>query len=215
MDLIIGWFEYEDEIDYTDGWCHHAFFIFLLLWLLHNNMTMWFAIAMIEEIPTVILGAWRVRQAKDEPKAELPAAFGFVFFVTRIAFHLALTYRAYQISSVGFACCMLIMNQHIRWFHKWAVGHLRGSANGGIGNGGYISGGMSLTTKLIILATLVGLQIAGHLYVAYRLSTKYNLDSYTAILIHFITFCYFTTKLVLVLQVLPRHTATLPRPRHT
>ena len=36
-----------------------------------------------------------------------------------------------------------------------------------------------------------------------------------AILIHFITFCYFTTKLVLVLQVLPRHTATLPRPRHT
>ena len=74
------------------------FYIFLLLWLLHNNMTTWFAIAMIEELPTVVLGCWRVRNktAKDE----LPAAFGVAFFVTRIGFHLALTYRAWQISAV-------------------------------------------------------------------------------------------------------------------
>ena len=35
--------------------------IFLLLWLLHNNLTTWFAVAMIEELPTVVLGCWRVR----------------------------------------------------------------------------------------------------------------------------------------------------------
>jgi len=198
MDLIIGWFEYEQEIDYTDGWCHHMFYIFLLLWLLHNNMTTWFAIAMIEELPTVVLGCWRVRNktAKDE----LPAAFGVAFFVTRIGFHLALTYRAWQISAVGFTCCMLLLNQHIKWFHKWAVGHLRNSGNGGIGNGGYISGGMSLTTKLSILAGLITLQIVGHGYVAFRLSTKYNFGSVTAIIVHMITFCYFTIKLVMVLQ---------------
>ena len=63
---------------------------------------------------------------------------------------------------------------------------------------------------MISLATLVGLQIAGHFYVAFRLSTKYNLDSYTAILVHFITFCYFTTKLVLVLQVSAGERATNP-----
>jgi hypothetical protein len=161
MDLGIGSFEYEEEIDYTDGWCHHMFFIFLLLWLLHNNLTMWFAIAMIEELPTVVLGCWRVRQSAQSRK-ELPAAFGVAFFCTRICFHLAVTYKAYQISAIGFVCCMLLLNQNVKWFHKWAVGHMRGSGNGGVGNGGYISGGMSLTTKLFILAGLIVLQIAGH-----------------------------------------------------
>jgi len=153
---------------------------------------------MIEELPTVVLGCWRMRQGNT--KAELPAAFGLTFFITRICFHLALTYKAYQISAIGFVCCMLVLNQHIKWFHKWAVGHLRNSGNFGIGHGGYISGGMSLTTKLTILACLIALQVAGHGYVAYRLSTKYNLGSMTAIIVHMITFCYFTIKLVMVLQ---------------
>lgn len=198
MDLVIGWFEYEQEIDYTDGWVHHVFYIFLLLWLLHNNQTAWFACAMIEELPTVVLGCWRVRSSSA--KEELPGAFGLAFFLTRIAFHLALTYKSYQISLVGFVCSLLLLNQHIRWFHKWAVGHLRNSGNGGIGNGGYVSGGMSLTTKLTLLACLVALQIAGHGYVAYRLSTKYNMGSLAAIIVHMVTFCYFTIKLVMVLQ---------------
>ena len=43
------------------GRVHHVFYIFLLLWLLHNNLTTWFAVAMVEELPTVVLGCWRVR----------------------------------------------------------------------------------------------------------------------------------------------------------
>jgi len=69
---------------------------------------------------------------------------------------------------------------------------------------------MSLTTKLAILATLIGLQIVGHGYVAFKLATKYHLSSTTAIFIHFVTFCYFTTKLIMVLQV-PK---PKPNPNH-
>jgi len=103
---------------------------------------------------------------------------------------------------IGFALSLLLLNQHIQWFHKWAVSHLRQTDHETDipGMAPIKSQGLSLTTKLTLLAGLVGFQILGHGYVAFRLSTKYNLGSWTAITVHLVTFCYFTIKLVLVLQ---------------
>jgi hypothetical protein len=42
-------------VTYDDGWTHHFLYIVILAYLLHNNMTPLFAVALVEELPIILI----------------------------------------------------------------------------------------------------------------------------------------------------------------
>ena len=54
MDLVVGSLHYVEEISFEDGWVHHLLYITICYFLLHHEMTAFFAVALIEEIPVVL-----------------------------------------------------------------------------------------------------------------------------------------------------------------
>ena len=68
MDLFIGSLHYENLITYDDGWVHHFLYIVVCAYLLHDGLTSLFAIALVEELPIVLLAFHEVQKhAETEP----------------------------------------------------------------------------------------------------------------------------------------------------
>mmetsp|Transcript_12659 Transcript_12659/g.17663 ORF Transcript_12659/g.17663 Transcript_12659/m.17663 type:complete len:917 (-) Transcript_12659:430-3180(-) len=184
MDLVIGSYEYDEAIDYKDGWVHHFFFIILLGWLLSSGLTGLFAIALIEEVPTVILSMARVSMS-----ARVPFVFGLTFFVLRISYHCYLTYAVIEYSTVAFVIGVILMRSHLKWFHRWLSGHLTKK------------GRMPLSIKVAVFAALIVLQTIGHGYAVYQMVIKnYLVAASGAVMVHLIIFLYFSAKMIMVIQ---------------
>lgn len=69
------------------GWCHHIAYILLLQYVLARSApwTSIFALALVMELPTLLLAAARL-----VPRARHDGLFNAAFFATRICLHLAL-----------------------------------------------------------------------------------------------------------------------------
>jgi len=184
MDLVIGSYEYDEAIDYKDGWVHHFFFIALLAWLLASGLTGLFAIALIEEVPTVILALARVTMS-----AKTPFLFGLTFFVLRISYHCYLTYAVIEYSTVAFVIGVILMRSHVKWFHRWLAGHLKKK------------GRMPLSVKVAVFACLILTQTLGHGYAVYQMVVKnYLVAASGAVMVHLVIFFYFSAKMIMVIQ---------------
>lgn len=184
MDLLIGSYEYDDSIGYKDGWMHHFFFIVLLGWLLSQGLTSLFAIALIEEVPTVILSLARVTMS-----AKTPFIFGVSFFVLRVSYHCYLTYAVIEYSTVAFVIGVILMRSHVKWFHRWLQGHLKKK------------GRMPMSAKVTLFAALIVIQTLGHGYAVYRMvNQNYLVAASGAVVVHLLIFCYFAVKMTLVIQ---------------
>jgi len=184
MDLVIGSFEYDEAIDYKDGYVHHFFFIILLGWLLSSGLTGLFAIALIEEVPTVILSMARVAMSE-----KTPFAFGLTFFILRISYHCYLTYAVIEYSTVAFVIGVILMRSHVKWFHRWLSGHLKKK------------GRMPLSMKVAVFAALIVLQTFGHGFAVYRMVVKnYLVAASGAMMVHLVIFFYFAAKMIMVIQ---------------
>ena len=101
MDLVVGSVHYVEEISFEDGWIHHLLYITICYFLLHHEMTAFFAVALIEEIPVVLLSFFEVRN-KQRPSL----LFGVLYFLTRVVFHTVLIYKVGQF----FALCFVLGN---------------------------------------------------------------------------------------------------------
>ena len=112
------------EADQDDGWTHHFLYIGVCLYLLHNGLTSLFAVALVEELPIVLLSMYEVRN-KQKPSL----LFGMLYFFTRIMFHTALIYKAAAISNVIFAVGLNLLLLHVREFQRWVRGYLMRSHN--------------------------------------------------------------------------------------
>ncbi|GAB5354194.1 hypothetical protein AAMO2058_000098700 [Amorphochlora amoebiformis] len=184
MDLVIGSYEYDEAIDYKDGWVHHFFFIALLLWLLASGLTSLFAIALIEEVPTVILALARVSMS---PKT--PFAFGLSFFLLRICYHCYITYAVIEYSTVAFVIGVILLRSHVKWFHRWLASHLKKK------------GRMPMSVKVAIFAALIVIQTLGHGFAVYRMVVKnYLVAASGAVVVHLVIFLYFSAKMIMVIQ---------------
>eukprot|EP00939_MAST-03C_sp_MAST-3C-sp1_P000994 g994.t1 len=185
MDLFIGNLEYVDQLDWESGVGHHLLYSSLLTYLLWKKQTAFFAVFLVEEIPTIYLSVKRVQQ-----KAELRWKFASSYYLTRIVYHSVATYAMLQYSTITFICSLFILRAHMHWFGRW-----------------WTSQGMKLQSKhlglnqkLVILSFMVAVQIGTHLYVSFRWSETPTWTSVRNNVLHIGAFCYFAFKMITVLQ---------------
>lgn len=155
MDLVIGSIHYESLLTYDDGWTHHFLYIGVCSYLLHNGLTSLFAVALVEELPIVLLSMYEVRN-KQKPSL----LFGLLYFFTRIMFHTALIYKAAAISNVIFAVGLNLLLLHVREFQRWVRGYLMRSHN---------RKRMNFRVKLGMFFAMLASYVALHGYAAYDL----------------------------------------------
>ena len=119
MDLALGTLHYGTFITFDDGWTHHFLYIVILAYLLHNNMTPLFAIALVEELPIIVLSIFEV-QNKQRPSL----LFGVLYFLTRVIFHTMLIYTAAKQSTFVFVAGLGLLLWHVDVFQGWVRGYL-------------------------------------------------------------------------------------------
>jgi betaine lipid synthase len=155
MDLVLGSIHYESLLTYDDGWTHHFLYIGVCAYLLHNGLTSLFAVALVEELPIVLLSMYEVRN-KQKPSL----LFGLLYFFTRIMFHTVLIYKAAAISNLIFAVGLNLLLLHVREFQRWIRGYLMRSHN---------RKRMNFRVKLAMFFCLLAAHTATHGYAAYDL----------------------------------------------
>eukprot|EP00842_Homolaphlyctis_polyrhiza_P006444 jgi/Hompol1/6800/HPOL_001204-RA len=122
-DLGIGYFHYPDQIDPLTGWFHHLLYPILIIIFVLYQVPGTFLTASLLELPTIVLALGNIhRSFRSE------YLFGFLFFVTRIVFHLVFAVRIYM-SWPGypvflfFGLCTFPL--HIVWFWRWVNRQIR------------------------------------------------------------------------------------------
>lgn len=184
MDLVIGFFQYEEQIDYKDGWFHHFFYIALICWLHLAGQSNLFAICLIEEIPTIFLAVSRVAVWE-----KTPFIFGLSFFILRISLHCYLTYFIAEFSAVMFTISILVLRSHVKWFHRWFQSHLKKK------------GRMPMVYKIILFIALMVVQTVGHGFAVYRMVRRnYLIAASGAIVAHLGIFFYFAKQMLKIIH---------------
>ena len=85
IDLVIGWFYYQEYLDPFTTIFHHIAYIIFMLGLLNKKITRGFLLCFFMEIPTFVISLGTVfKQYRSD------FAFGVSFFITRLVFNLYL-----------------------------------------------------------------------------------------------------------------------------
>lgn len=155
MDLFLGSIHYENLLTYDDGWTHHFLYIAVCAYLLHDGLTSLFAIALVEEVPILILAFHEV-QNKSRPSL----LFGILYFLTRIVFHTVLIYKAAQFSNLVFTVGLSLLILHVKEFQRWVRGYLMRSHG---------RTRMPYRAKLALFCSLLVAHACAHCYAAYDL----------------------------------------------
>jgi len=188
MDLLIGSIHYDNLITYDDGWTHHFLYITILGWLLHNNLTPLFAVALVEELPIILLSFYEV-QNKQRPSL----VFGTLYFLTRVVFHTVLIYKAAPVSNVIFAAGLALLLWHVQEFQRWVRGYLMRS---------HARERLSFKGKLTIFLSMLILQVLVHGYMVYETLYKGYSQPVSAPVnvLHLAAYGYFLYRLFIVVH---------------
>ena len=154
MDLALGSLHYGSLVTYDDGWSHHFLYIIILAYLLHNNMTPLFSVALVEELPIILLSFYSV-QNKQRPSL----LFGVLYFLTRVVFHTVLIYKARAMSNFVFVAGLALLLWHVDVFQGWVRGYLMRS---------HARQRLSFRNKLSIMTAMLVSQIVAHAYMTYE-----------------------------------------------
>ena len=185
--LPIGVIHYDNLITYDDGWTHHFLYIVILAYLLHNNMTPLFSVALVEELPIILLSIFEV-QNKQRPSL----LFGVLYFLTRIVFHTVLIYKAAAISNFVFVAGLALLLWHVDVFQNWVRGYLMRS---------HQRQRLSFRKKLNIMMMMLITQIAAHAYMTYEVViTIEGKNAAPATVLHALTFLYFMYRFGVVVH---------------
>ncbi|KZV97988.1 hypothetical protein EXIGLDRAFT_641754, partial [Exidia glandulosa HHB12029] len=120
-DVVAGALHYASQMNLLTGWIHHGVYIALLQYVL-SRRPVWssiFALALIMELPTFLLGAARLN-----PAFRQDALFSAAFFATRICFHVVLiaSYAMPGVRPEGswgpFVCFCAAFPMHAMWFTR-------------------------------------------------------------------------------------------------
>lgn len=208
-DMVFSFFFYHDQV--RVGYRHHTFYAAVCLFLWYTEQTSVFAVFAVEELPTILIGVYRLTD-KD-----LRSIWGPAFFLTRIVYHLYLLFcAARETHVVWFLIGMLILIQHVEFFHQWFINRVRRETrrqnSGGDKSPHYSLTKWTLQTRLLVCALAIMGQIGLHAYlVGGELSVLYvdfGKKKYMYPILrlwfesvgHVAIFAFVTRKLVLMLQ---------------
>ncbi len=112
-DLLIGTIYYKKSIGFLTGYIHHSVYIIINLLSIYSNVEREYLSFMVLEIPTLLfsLGNFNSFFRRDY-------LFGFLFFITRICYHIYLTIY-YSSNVIIFSASILALSLHFYWFKNW------------------------------------------------------------------------------------------------
>lgn len=113
-DCIVGYNKYHKYMCKLSGYFHHIVYTFISLFTLIKTETApFYFLYMIEELPTIYLstGSYNKKLRRDK-------TFGLTFFITRICFHLFLTYL-FRHNTLFLILGGLSLSLHLYWFKNW------------------------------------------------------------------------------------------------
>jgi hypothetical protein len=114
VDCLLGYNKYHKYMCKLSGYFHHIVYIFLsIIVLFKNTLAPFYFLYMVEELPTIYLSTGNYNKNLRRDKT-----FGFTFFITRILFHLFLTWKLRH-NIIFLICGLLALGLHIYWFQNW------------------------------------------------------------------------------------------------
>jgi hypothetical protein len=116
VDCIVGYNKYHKYMCKLSGYFHHIVYIFIsIITLIKKETAPFYFLYMIEELPTIYLsiGNYNKKLRRDK-------IFGFTFFITRICFHLFLTWT-FKSNVLFLILGLLSLSLHIYWFKNWVT----------------------------------------------------------------------------------------------
>lgn len=129
-DILIGLFYYKQYIGILTGYIHHLIYICINILSIWLNSTLVYTLFLISEIPTIFLCIGNLNS-----KFRIDKLFGFLFFITRICYHIFLITLYYLpfdyfpmtkffnqdsfSQKLTTTLAMSILGLHLHWFSKW------------------------------------------------------------------------------------------------
>ena len=116
-DFILGILQYPEFMDIVTGWIHHSLYLVMVFYIIQWEKAGLFAIAGIQEVPTLILAVGRLYKPLRQD-----LLFGFTFFCTRLVFHFwygYLVYSAWPEETAFWMVPLIVVPMHLYWFGKW------------------------------------------------------------------------------------------------
>jgi hypothetical protein len=113
MDVLIGRQEYHKYMNTLSGYFHHTVYIIINIVSLYIGVYPLYLLHMLSELPTFLLGI-----GSFDPDFRNDDLFGATFFLTRIAYHLFLTYIFRQ-HTLLFYISLAALGLHCFWFSQW------------------------------------------------------------------------------------------------
>jgi hypothetical protein len=122
-DSIFGYLYYPQHMNFKTGWIHHTIYLALIPFLISVRLASVFMILSFMELPVMVLSIGHI-----VPSLKSEQLFGFLFFVTRIMFHIYFTINlreSWPDRPLYFWILNAIMPMHLYWFWKWVKRQIR------------------------------------------------------------------------------------------
>ena len=113
MDIVIGNKEYPSYMKSISGNLHHAIYTFVNIISLYIGVFPIYLLHMLSELPTFLMAI-----GSFDSSFRSDSLFGLTFFLTRIVYHIVLTY-IFRKNTAIFYLSMAALSLHMYWFYGW------------------------------------------------------------------------------------------------
>lgn len=113
MDLYIGHYDYRKYMGTLSGYFHHTIYSFVSVLSLYIGVFPVYFLHMMSELPTFLMAI-----GQFDTKFRNDNLFGLTFFLTRILYHIYLTWTFRQ-NNIILGLSLTALSLHIYWFYGW------------------------------------------------------------------------------------------------
>lgn len=113
MDLYLGHYDYRKYMDNLSGYFHHVIYSFINILALYTGVFHVYLLHMLSELPTFIMAI-----GQFDPKFRNDNLFGLTFFLTRILYHIFLTWT-FRDNTMILGLSLASLGLHLFWFKGW------------------------------------------------------------------------------------------------
>lgn len=113
MDLYLGHYDYRKYMDNLSGYFHHTVYSFINILALYTGNFHVYFLHMLSELPTFIMAI-----GQFDTKFRNDNLFGATFFLTRILYHIFLTWT-FRHNTLILTLSLASLCLHLFWFKGW------------------------------------------------------------------------------------------------
>ena len=113
MDLYIGHYDYRKYMGSLSGYFHHTVYSIINILALYTGIFHVYFLHMLSELPTFLMAI-----GQFDPKYRNDNLFGLTFFLTRILYHIFLTWT-FRHNTLILSLSLAALGLHIYWFKGW------------------------------------------------------------------------------------------------